>query len=525
MFDHVDQERSGASARSARLNGSSTNATSAYPSRLTQMASSGIATTATSPVVRGPLSEGQIEWLETRGITAETAAAYGLEAAAVRGGGSWIAFPFILNGTAVNRKYRRIDRKAFSQDPGGKQCWWNGDAIANPAFEAQQLIITEGEMDALSAIEAGYQRVVSVPGGAPSTAGGEGNGKYAFLADTLPQLDKVREIVLAVDGDEPGRNLLHDLSIRLGPGRCRYVVYPAGCKDLNDVWQQHGVEGVTQAVTGAKWCHAPGLFLMSELPPVPYAKPHNTMIAGLHEHYNLRKADFCVVTGVPGSGKSTFVNDLACRMAFHHGWRTCFASFEQFPQVDHRRALRTWHSRKLEMDMTPAELAAADEWIDRWFSFLIPLEDQDADLEWILDGLAAAVVRYGADICVIDPWNELDHVRQPGKSLTEYVGEAIRRIKKFARRWNVHMIVVAHPAKMTRDKNGQWPVPGLYDISDSAHWNNKPDVGIVVHPTATDELGPHTSLIVAKSRYHDAIGKPGAVPLRFDRQTSRFVWP
>lgn len=433
--------------------------------------------------------------------------------------------PYRRRGVVVNHKYRRIERKAFTMDAGAPLVWYNGDILTDPALAAHPVIITEGEQDTAAAIEAGYERVMSVPGGAPSTSCSESNAKYAFLADTLPDLDKVTEFILAVDNDQPGMNLLHDLSIRLGAGRCKYLTYPAGCKDLNDVLMNFGCEGVTQTINGARWCYVPGLFLMSDLPPVSFEKPHNTMITGLHKHYNLRKADFCVITGVPGSGKSTFVNDLACRMAEYHGWSTCFASFEQFPQVDHRRALRTWHSCKLEMDMSPREIVEADAWIDRFFSFVIPQDDQDADLEWILDKLSSAVIRYGADMCVIDPWNELDHVRQPGKSLTEYVGEAIRRMKKFARRWNVHLIVVAHPAKLVRDKMGKFPIPGLYDISDSAHWYNKPDVGIVVHPTVDDELGPHTKLIVAKSRYHDKIGEPGEVPLRFDRTTSRFVWP
>ncbi|WP_159717620.1 hypothetical protein [Geminicoccus flavidas] len=37
------------------------------------------------------------------------------------------------------------------------------------------------------------------------------------------------------------------------------------------------------------------------------------------------------------------------------------------------------------------------------------------------DKLAASVVRYGTQICVIDPWNELDHVRPKDMSLTEYM--------------------------------------------------------------------------------------------------------
>ncbi len=499
--------------------------TGAYPSRETAKQRCGTAGTVAGPEPLEYLTPQATAWLEARSLDPETAARIGIVSAIMPGGGDWIAVPFIRHGSTVNHKYRRLDRKDFRTDAGKPLCWVNHDAIGDPGLSDAPLLIVEGELDLVAAVQCGFLRTVSVPGGAPSTKGSEANAKYAFLADTIDELRACREIILVVDGDQPGLNLMHDLAIRLGRGRCKHVAYPAGCKDINDVLAQYGREAVVRLVSTARWCHVPGLHLMSELPPVPFSKPHGTMIAGLHEHYRIRKADFTVVTGIPGSGKSTIVNDIACRMAQHHGWNTCFASFEQYPQLDHRRALRTWHSGCLEKHMRQEQIAAADRWVDQHFSFVIPQEDVDADLGWLLDKMAAAVIRYGADICVIDPWNEMDHARPPGQPMTEYVGWAIRQLKKFSRQWNVHMIVVAHPAKMTRNKEGSFPVPALYDISDSAHWANKPDCGIVIHPAVTEEDGAHTRFIVAKSRYHDQIGVPGEVKLRFDRDTSRFQWP
>ena len=144
------------------------------------------------------------------------------------------------------------------------------------------------------------------------------------------------------------------------------------------------------------------------------------------DHYRLRLGDFTVITGIPGSGKSTFVNDLACRMAKRHGWGACFASPEQSPQTDHRRALRTWFNRKPEADQSATELQTADTWIDQSFWFVVPGDDDIADLEWLLDKLASAVVRYDVKLIVIDPWNELDHAKPKDMTTTEYVGRAIR---------------------------------------------------------------------------------------------------
>lgn len=510
-------------APNARATGTS-GATPAYPSRGRAAPSNGTAGTAAGPALR-PTTELRRDhetWLLARGLDSEVISRCGVVTAESATGGDWIAIPYRVNGQTVNHKYRCLNDKRFAQDKGGKQVWWNADAITDPTLADRPLVITEGELDAMAAMSAGFVRVVSVPGGAPQ-APTDSDGKYAYLADSFDALRQCREIIIAADGDGPGVALLQDLSTRLGKGRCKYLTYQPGCKDLNDVLLGYGAGAVVDHIQAAKWVKVTGLFRMSELPPVPDAKAYDPPVPGLAQHYRLRKGDFAVITGIPGMGKSTLVNDLTCSMAHQHGWSTVFASFEQNPQVDHLRALRTWHAHKPAEQMDARDIARADMWIDRYFSFVVPDEDEDADLDWLLDKLAAAVIRFGADIAVIDPWNEVDHMRPKELSLTEYVGLAIRKLKKFARKLNVHLIVVAHPQKLSRDRDGKTPVPTLYDISDSAHWFNKPDIGLIVH-AAKDELSGrgYTLLRVAKSRYHDRIGKPGDCKVVFDPTTAKY---
>ena len=74
--------------------------------------------------------------------------------------------------------------------------------------------------------------------------------------------------------------------------------------------------------------------------------------------------------------------------------RTIWASFEQRAKPDHRPNLRTFYPEKREIDMTPDEKAAADKWIDDHFRFLVPDDDTEASLDWLLDTLGAAVARF-----------------------------------------------------------------------------------------------------------------------------------
>jgi twinkle protein len=468
------------------------------------------------------LARRHAEALEARGLDIETCLNLGIVSALVPGGGEWIAIPFVKNGRIVNHKYRRLDEKDFRQDKGGEQCWWNHDCLLDPTLASQPLVVTEGEFDAIAAMQAGFPRVLSVPGGAPDKPVQHEGAKYAFLADSLPLLKDCRNIILATDGDKPGVALMNDLAMRLGRGRCKYVEYPEGTKDLCDVLLGFGEPRVVEALNTAKWTKVSGLYLMSELPPIAEAEPHDTGMPGLSEHYRIRRGDFCVITGIPGHGKSTWVNDLVCRTCDANDWRAVFASFEQHPQLDHKRALVRWKTGSSEGGLDPIAYGRAEAWIDSRFSFVVPDPEDDADatLEWLLDKLASAVVRYGAEIAVIDPWNELDHARSRDQSLTEYVGWAIRQLKQFARLWNVHLIVVAHPTKLQRDKDGAVPMPTLYDISDSSHWFNKPEVGIIVH-----RAGAFTQVRVAKSRYHDIIGKPGLVEMTYDERAGRYAAP
>ncbi len=467
------------------------------------------------------LSQAAIDLIEARGLDVELAVRLGLDSSPRSGGGEVLVFPYVVKGEVVNHKYRSPDKR-FHQDAGAVKCFWNFDAIADLSLADEPLIITEGEFDAMAAIQCGFVRAVSVPDGAPKEEIADSETrKYSYLDHAGAALRSVKTIILATDSDGPGQALLNDLSIRLGKARCKWVRYPKGCKDLNDALREYGPKGVSAVFDRAEWCKVDGVYRMSELPPYPVRKQHCTGMPGMDRHYRIRMGDFCVVTGIPGHGKSTFVNDMLCRAVERYGWRVAIASFEQHPQADHRRALREWfcrcpiadeHGQPIALD---EDIARADAWIDEHFVFIVPDDDDLANLSWVLEKCASAVIRYGCRVVTIDPWNELDHDRPSDISLTEYTGKAIKEFKRLARSVDCHVIVVAHPTKLAGGER-----PGLYSISDSAHWANKPDVGVVVWKPNME--GQIAEIKVVKSRYHDQIGYPGKLTMRYNPFNRRF---
>lgn len=464
------------------------------------------------------LSKRHQELLEARGIDVELLERLSVATCEGRSG-DWISIAYLDRGEVVSHKYRTISgEKKFFQDAGKRAIFWNIDCLRDETLATQQLIITEGEFDAMAAIQAGFVRTVSVPNGAPAEETKDDTGtRYAFLADAKPLLRDCKEIILATDSDGPGITLMNDLAVRLGKARCKWVRYPIGCKDLNDALAKYGPRGVVETLNRAQWVKVTGVYRMSELPPVTSQPAYPIGIVGLDKHYKIRLGDLAVIIGIPGHGKTTFLNEIAGRMASDYGWVCAFASLEQHPQRDHRRNLRTFHCRKHPTWQTAEEKTAADKWIDEQFVFIVPDEDDEPTVQWLIERIQAAVVQHGAKLVIVDPWNELEHKRPEGMSETEYTGISLANFRRLAQRLNVHIIVATHPTKLERQKDGKLPVPTLYDASGSANWANKPDIGMIIHRDKE-----RTLIRVQKSRYYDEIGEPGDLSATYLRDQARF---
>ena len=91
------------------------------------------------------------------------------------------------------------------------------------------------------------------------------------------------------------------------------------------------------AASRAQWLKVDGVYRMSELPLLPPSLVYDIGFAAYGEHYRMRLGDFVVVTGIPSHGKTSFVQDLVCRVCLRHGVSAAWASFEQSPQRDHTR--------------------------------------------------------------------------------------------------------------------------------------------------------------------------------------------
>ena len=239
----------------------------------------------------------------------------------------------------------------------------------------------------------------------------------------------------------------------------------------------------------------------------------------LKNYYRPAKKYLNVVTGIPSHGKSEFMDALMVNLAQKPGWKWAIFSPENFPYQRHAEKLL----KKLlgqpvfgNGRMSKESMCAGMEWLNEHFYFIEPHEN-NLTIDAILTLAKEAVEKYQIDGLVIDPWNEMEVVTRGNESETDYIGRALMRCRRFARKYNVAFYIVAHPAKLYKDKNDKYPVPRLYDISGSQHWANKSDNGLTVWRNyESDTVDIH----VQKIRFSN-YGKVGVVTLRYNRDNGR----
>lgn len=462
------------------------------------------------------------KWFIARGIDPETAINSGIYTAQ---GGATLVFPFLENGVSVNEKYRRKG-KAFSQQKDGKRTFWNWQGLELAALEEKPLLICEGEMDALSAIEAGYPWAVSVPDGAPQKRSDfysrDEDQKFKFIWNNESLLDKVGTIILSGDNDEPGKVLNHELQKRLGAERCKFISYPDGCKDLNDVLVKHSKSAVMECILKAKDYPIVGLYRPDEFPPIPASlkKPYSTGMGWQHDQYiKILLGKFMVITGIPGHGKSEWADNMVLNLAIKHDWKICVCSTE----IDNEEYEENTIRRKLRRPLDSVgkdEPARAKQFYQDHYIF-ITNNTMDSDLELtvekLIDLAEIAIIRDGCKVLLLDPWNEIEHKRGAEENETEYTGRAIRMLKKLARQYHILVVIVAHP-KMP--PMGKVACPNLYSISGSANWANKADYGVIIW--REDLTSNHSEVRVAKIKRHGPMGKPGSIYVKLDGYTKNF---
>ena len=479
-----------------------------------------------TPKEQSPYSPKLLKYMASRGISEATMKAAkvgeGIEPMPRKSGKfapmNTIQFNYYRCGELVNVKYRTAE-KCFKLVQNAELLPYNIDSIKGQTT----CIITEGEFDTLAFLEAGYKAVVSVPNGA--------NSNLEWLDDYFDDyFDDKQIIYIASDNDTKGTELQAELLRRFGVERCRVVEYGDGCKDANEHLVKYGKESLRECITNAKELPIVGAFSVSDVEKqtdeLYYKGLQKGATIGHPAFDNLisfQTGMLAIVTGIPNHGKSEFLDEIVYRLNLRYCWRWAYFSPENEPLELHvAKLVEKYTGKKFGHTTLPiGEYQQAKQRLAKDYYFIAP--EDNFRLDNILDKARSLVRKYGIRGLVIDPYNYIETDQQPGQSKTEYVSEMLTKLKTFAKLNDVLIFLVAHPAKMQRNKQGQYEAPTLYDISDSAHFNNKADYGISVFRRYGDDdtwEGTEAHVLKVRFRHH---GHKGTAYFKYNTINGRYV--
>lgn len=425
-----------------------------------------------------------------------------------------ICFNYYLEDDLINIKFKTSD-KMFKMVKDARKIPYNINSIKDKEY----VIICEGEEECMVWDQCNRTSVVSVPNGASKN-----NNNLEWL-DSVYDMFEGKIIYLATDNDEPGRKLGEDLARRFDASDIRIIRFPEGQKDANDCLKAFGGLFVSRLFDDAE--HLPVAEISS-------ASDYRSLIESYYEsgypvgalvdmsetdaHLSWNRDELIVVTGLPGSGKSTWLDYMFIRLAYLKGWKFGMFSPENVAPLKITRMSEQLMGKGMKQ-MNKTELDRAITIIDKHFWFYNVEVMEDYTLDGILKIAGTMVKRNGIDCLCLDPFNYIE-LESGDESSHEKIGNLLRKLKQFAIKYNVCVTLVAHPKKMDKTSAG-YNVPRMYDISGSHHFFNVPDVGIAVHRTFENGQKDPVEVHVQKIKYHFR-GKLGRIDYEFNRDSGQY---
>lgn len=408
------------------------------------------------------VKNGAVEYLKARGISEAICAKY--EVTTKTGADGILVFPFKdENGELRFIKYRNMDY-VKGETQGSKE--WCESGCMPILFGMPQcedfttLVITEGQIDSLSLAEAGIKNAVSVPTGC--------NG-FTWIPHCWNWFTRFEELVIFGDC-ENGIITLSEMLSRRFPNKVRIVREEdyKGCKDANEILQNHGKQALIDAVANAEQPESRRIKRLSDVKSVDILNSEAistgikeidaTLSGGLH------LGQVVLLTGKRGDGKSTFMSQLICE-ATENGYVSFVYSGE---------LMDFYFKRWIDMQFAGKNNLYNSD-IDRlnaWYRDKIFLYDNsiidDEETDDLLSVVEEAIKKYDAKFICLDNLMTAIDVGM-NEDLYRAQSKFVGRLAQIAKSYNVVVLLVAHPRKTREGFTND-------DVSGSADITNKVDV-------------------------------------------------
>jgi len=426
-----------------------------------------------------------------------------------------IWFNYFENGEHVNTKFRTGNKK-FTQIQGAKKTFYKIDDIINQT----SCIITEGEIDALSFEEGGYQNAISVPDGAIKTENEYSDKKLQYIDNCIDYFKNIEKIYLATDNDEAGLCLRRELARRLGKEKCFIIDYK-DCKDANEYLIKYGKESIVELIETAKEYPIEGVYSAADYSEQLKDLYHNGFAEAielkkyneLNTHIKWYTPCLITVTGIPSHGKSSWLDQVMVELL--NNWKFAVYSPEHPTVMQLQRIARIIANQNFfgENRMREVEIDKIVEYLKDKLFFITPSVEEN-NLDFIIQKTKELVARHGIKGLIIDNWGSLD---EDFANETLHVKKSLSKLHFAKNTLEIAIFLVAHPTKMPKESSGKFEIPSMYSINGSSYFYNKTDIGIVVY---RDEQ--ITTIHIQKVKFEGIYGKKGIVEMKYNEVSCRY---
>jgi len=387
-----------------------------------------------------------------------------------------IAFEYYDNKDRLMLTKYRPSRKIKK---GENKTWCQKGADTSPILYGMHqvditkpLLICEGEIDRLAAIESGFKNTVSVPFGAEN---------FHWIDHNWDWLENFKEIIIWSDNDPAGERMRREVVPRLGEYRTKYV--KSNYEDINIQLYKAGKESVINSIRNAKEIPIKNVIRMADVEDYNI-QDMEKIRSGLNGLDKFIAGWFLgsvnVITGINGSGKSTFINQVCVCEAVEQGYKTFIMSGELT-----NRQLRNW----IEFPMAGKEnITTVDNGSNAPKTHYVNKDTKKQMREWYkddvyfydnnLDYTASSILkkmeelarRNGVKVFLLDNLMTID-LECNQYELNRKQKEFVKELVIFAQKYNAVVHLVAHPRKTEMiQRLSKMDVAGSGDITNLAHY-------------------------------------------------------
>jgi hypothetical protein len=259
-----------------------------------------------------------------------------------------------------------------------------------------------------------------------------------------------------------------------------------------------------------------------------YEKVNGIGVPEFDDYFKMKLGEITLLTGIGNYGKSAFLSWMLLMRVIKYDERFAFFSPESNPAEDFYHNMVEILLGASCIPLNPKRppqhvYEAAYDYISKRIFFVYPKEMAPSP-DYIKERFLELIIKEKVNGVIIDPFNQLSNDYSKSGRSDKYLETFLSDCTRFTQINNIYFVIVAHPTKLTKGGDGNYPCPDIFDIADGAMWNNKMDNILVYHRPGhqKDPSNPACEFHSKKIRDQKTVGKKGVVDFEYFRPSRRF---